>query len=121
MNVSVANHLNTESAWYLAQQVNDTNMYLVMVRQNMNYTIPDCVCDRDPLNAALPPKCLFDQFAGRTDRINYQMMQDRYGVMDEDHRCECPCFSRDPRYRGCDVTFSEYVRFDMYQYKNDVQ
>ena len=113
MNVSIANHLNTENAWYFAQTVNNTNMYLVMVRENQNYASHECMCGREsPDGAAVPPKCVFDRLSGRTDRINYQIRQDRLGIIDQDHRCECPCFSRDLRYQGCDVKFSEeWVRF----------
>ena len=108
MNVSIANHLNTENAWYFAQTVNNTNMYLVMVRENQNYASHECMCGREsPDGAAVPPKCVFDRLSGRTDRINYQIRQDRLGIIDQDHRCECPCFSRDLRYQGCDVKFSE--------------
>ena len=111
MQFSRADHLDTVNAWYLAEKINSTNMFIVMKRvvPAENFTRqPDCFCDRDSLDDVVPPECMFETEL-RLDRYSFDVYQGRLRSLTNDERCECPCYARDPRYEGCGVTFSELV------------
>ena len=88
VNFTVANHMTERDAWYYAEHIVDTNIFLVIKQRRLMYSfVSYCVCDVNTVT----PRCTLDQYTHR---------------LAAEFPCECPCFTT-PDFNPCRNEYQE--------------